>query len=57
MGKGNTQVEYAQKVPYRINPRRNTARDIVIKLTKVKYKEKMLKPTRDEQQITYKELP
>ena len=30
-----TQVQEAQRVPYRINPRRNTARHILIKLTKI----------------------
>ena len=33
-----TQVQEAQRVPYRINPRRNTPRHIVIKLTKFKTK-------------------
>ena len=28
------------KVPYRINPRRNMPRQILIKLTKIKHKEK-----------------
>ena len=41
-----TQVQEAQRVPYRINPRRNTPRHIVIKLTKIKDKEKLLKGTR-----------
>ena len=31
------------RVPYRINPRRNTPRHILIKLSKIKYKEKILK--------------
>ena len=31
-----TQVQEAQRVPYRINPRRNTLRHIVIKLAKIK---------------------
>ena len=35
-----TQVQEAQRVPYRINPRRNTPIHIVIKLTKIKDKEK-----------------
>ena len=35
-----TQVQEAQRVPGRINPRRNTPRHIVIKLTKIKHKEK-----------------
>ena len=32
------QVQEAQRVPYRINPRRNTNRNILIKLTKNKHK-------------------
>ena len=32
-------------------------RHIVIKLSKIKYKEKMLKATREKQQITYKGIP
>ena len=48
------QVHEAQRVPYRINPRRNTPRHIVIKLTKTKHKERILKAARGEQQITYK---
>ena len=51
------QVQEAQRVPYRINPRRNTPRHILIKLTKVKYKERILKAAREKQQITYKEIP
>ena len=38
-----TQVQEAQGVPYRINPRRNTLPHIVIKLVKIKEKEKLLK--------------
>ena len=41
-----TQVQEAQQVPYRINPRRNTPRHIVIKWTKLKDKEKLLKAAR-----------
>ena len=36
------QVQEAQRVPYRINPRRNTPRHVLIKLSKIKYKEKIL---------------
>ena len=36
-----TQVQEAQRVPGRINPRRNTLRHIVIKLTKTKDKDKI----------------
>ena len=38
-----TQLEEVQRVPYRINPRRNMPRHIVIKLAKIKDKEKLLK--------------
>ena len=38
-----TQVQEAQRVPYRINTGRNTPRHILIKLSKIKYKEKILK--------------
>ena len=47
------QVQEAQRVPYRINPKRNTPRHILIKLSKIKYK-KILKAAREKQQITYK---
>ena len=48
------QVQEAQRVPHRINPRRNMPRHILIKLSKIKYKEKILKAAREKQQITYK---
>ena len=51
------QVQAAQRVPYRINPRRNTPRHILLKLSKIKYKEKILKAAREKQQITYKGIP
>ena len=51
------QVQEAQRVPYKINPRRNTPRHIFIKLSKIKYKGKILKAAREKQQITYKEIP
>ena len=44
-------------MPYRINPRRNMPRHILIKLTKAKHKEIILKATREEQQVTYKGNP
>ena len=45
-----TQVQETQKVPNRINPRWNTPRHILIKLTKIKHKEQILKATREKQQ-------
>ena len=44
---GEERVQEAQRVPGRINPRRNMLRHIVIKLTKIKDKEKLLKATRE----------
>ena len=48
MGKeiGN-QVQEAERAPGWINTRRNTLRHIVIKLTKIKDKDKILKATRE----------
>ena len=51
------QVQELQRVPYRINPRRNTPRHILLKLSKIKYKKKKLKAAREKQQITYKGIP
>ena len=42
------QVQEAQRVPYKINPRRNIPRHLLIKLTKTKYKERILKSAKDE---------
>ena len=42
-----TQDQETQRVPNRINPRRNTPRHILIKLTKVKHKEQILKAARE----------
>ena len=44
------QVQEMQRVPYRIIPRKNTPRHILIKLSKIKYKEKILKAAREKQQ-------
>ena len=51
------EVQEAQRVPYRINPRRNMSRHILIKLTKLKHKERILKTAREKQQVTYKGSP
>ena len=52
-----TQVQENQRVPNRINPRQNTPRHILIKLTKFKHKEQILKAAREKQQITHKGIP
>uniref|UniRef100_A0A8D0ZQR7 L1 transposable element RRM domain-containing protein n=1 Tax=Sus scrofa TaxID=9823 RepID=A0A8D0ZQR7_PIG len=57
MGKESlTQIQEAQ-VAYKINPRRNTPRHILIKLTKIKDKENTLKAAREKKQVTYKGTP
>ena len=44
MGKETVnEVQQAQRVPHRINPRRNIPRYILIRLTKTKHKERILK--------------
>ena len=48
------QVQEAQRLPYRINPSKNTPRHTLIKLTKTKHKERILKAAREKQQVTYK---
>ena len=44
-----TQVQESQRVPSKINPRQNTPGHILIKLTKIKYKEQILKAAREKQ--------
>ena len=51
------QVQEAQRIPYRINPRRSTPRHILSKLTKTKHKERILKAAREKQQVTNKGNP
>ena len=47
------ELQEVQRVPHRINPRRNTPRCILTKLTKTKHKERILKAARMKQQVTY----
>ena len=49
----SNQVQEVHRVPYRINPRRNMPGHILIKLSKIKYKETILKAAREKQQKTY----
>ena len=44
-----TQGQEAQRIPYRINSRRNTARSLVVKLMKIKHREQILKAARKKQ--------
>ena len=53
-------VNKAQEVPkvlYRINPRKNIPRHTLIKLTRIKHKERLIKAAREKQQVTYKGNP
>ena len=52
-----TQVQETQRALNRINPRQNTPRHILIKLTKIKRKEQILKAARGKQEITHKGIP
>ena len=52
-----TQVQETQRVPNKMNQRRNTPRHILTKLTKIKHKEQILKAAREKQQITHKGIP
>ena len=52
-----TQVQEVQRVPGRINRRRNMLKYIIIKLAKIKDKDKLLKAAREKRQITYKGIP
>ena len=49
-----TQIQQAQQAPYKTDPRRNTLRHILIKLTEIKDKEKILKAAREKNQVTHK---
>ena len=57
-GKGHSQPSSGTtENPWKNKPRRNTQRHIVIKLTKIKDRDKILKATRKKWQITYKGIP
>ena len=51
------EVQEAQRVPKKLNPRRNTPRHIIIKLPKIKDKERILKAAREKDTVTYKGVP
>ena len=52
-----TQAQETQRVPKRINTRLNTKRHILIKLTKIKHKEQILKAASEKQQIAHNGIP
>ena len=51
------EVQEAQRVPKKLDPRKYTARHITIKLPQIKDKERILKATRGKERVTYKEFP
>ena len=51
------EVQEAQRVPKKLDPKRNTPRHIIIKLPKIKYKERILKAAREKETATYKGVP
>ena len=51
------EVQEAQRVPKKLDPRRNTPRHIIITLAKMKEKERILKAAREKETVTYKWVP
>ena len=51
------QVQEAQRVPKKLDPRRNTPRHIIITLPKVKQKERILEAAREKETVTHKGVP
>ena len=51
------QVQEAQRIPNKLDPKRTTPRHIMIKMPKVKDKERILKAARGKQRVTYKGFP
>ena len=51
------EVQEAQTVPKKLDPRRNTPRHITITLLKIKDKERILKAAREKETVTYKGVP
>ena len=51
------QVQEAQRVPKKLDLRRNTPRHFIIKLPKIKDKERILKAAREKDTFTYKGVP
>ena len=53
----DTQVQEAQRLPNKADPKRFTPRHIIIKMTKLKDKERIQKAAREKQVISYKGAP
>ena len=51
------EVQEAQRVPKKLDPKRNTPRHIIIKLPKIKDKERISKAPREKETVTSKGVP
>ena len=51
------EVHEAQRVPKKLDPRRNTPRHIIITLPKITQKERILEAAREKETVTYKGVP
>ena len=51
------EVQEAQRVPKKLDPNWNTASHIIIKLPKIKDKERILKTARGKERVTFKGVP
>ena len=51
------EVQEAQRVPKKLNPRRNTPRHIIITLPKIKQKERIIEAAREKDTVPYKGVP
>ena len=51
---GFQEVQEAQRVPKKLDPRRNTPRHVIITLPKIKEKEGILEAAREKDTVTYK---
>ena len=51
------EVQEVQRIQKKLDSKRNTPRDIVIKLPKIKDKERILKAAREKETFTYKRVP
>ena len=51
------EVQEAQRVPKKLDPRKHTPRHIIIALPKIKDKERILKAAREKETVTYKGVP
>ena len=51
------EAQEAQRVPKKLDPRKDTPRHIIITLPKIKDKERILKAAREKEKVTYKGVP